>query len=85
MELGPEPRPEPGAPSFRFSQLFPWPTAGRTQKEAEREGRQHIDCMREIKLAKEMGRNKEENSPALEKGGGEEGGGGLERGQWKSH
>ena len=29
-----EPGPEPGAPAFRFSQLFPWPAAG-----SERKGR----------------------------------------------
>lgn len=36
-----EPGPEPGAPAFRFSQLFPWPAAGRERKgrEGVREGR----------------------------------------------
>lgn len=27
-----EPGPKPGAPAFRFSQLFPWPAAGRERK-----------------------------------------------------
>lgn len=34
-----EPGPEPGAPAFRFSQLFPWPAAGRERKGRGRQQR----------------------------------------------